>query len=257
MEVAVISAPCPQQLNDVDCGVAICLTALHLISHPDMPRISNRPRFSAETLYLQSLGKHCLKETYWLAGRRIVLELCRPYADVSDEKAKEVLDVTEAAIQSAFANIVESYGCRRTDEMYYDAITARIISNNGRGIEPVALQTRQTIETAVQCAKHCRYVLSVGLNSITLDVRDILDYVRELGTASTVDWDLAIQRQAPQVVLSEDWEQFRRDVVEKAVTYAWHDVEEIKKTQDDLERAANILFRLTQELSFGPGAAGP
>lgn len=92
---------------------------------------------------------------------------------------------------------------------------------------------------------------------INADLIDILNYVRELGTASTVDRDLAIQRQAPHVVVSEDWLVFRPEVVEKAVEYAWHDVDEIKKARDDLARATTILLQAVHQLYMGPGAVVP
>ncbi|KUI73960.1 Ubiquitin-like-specific protease 1 [Cytospora mali] len=249
-------APCPQQLNDVDCGVSICLTAMHLISHPENPWTFQRPQFSGEALW--STGTYAMRETYWLAGRKMILELCRPYANVSDEKVKESLDDTEAAIETAFVHLTEAFGRRRREEEHYDAISQVISSAGGGSVDQDLLRNLHMVAPLVNNVRRSRYVFAACMRCVNSDLVHILNYIRELGTASTVERDLAIQRQAPEVTrLSEAWEVFRPEVVRKAVTYAWHDVEEIKKVRDDLARATTTLLRFTQELYLGPGADLP
>lgn len=246
------SVPCPQQDNDFDCGVSICLTAMHLISHPESPWTFTRPQFS-----VPGVSSRYIRGTYWLAGRRIILELCRPYADLSDEKVREALELTGAAIDRSFTRLIETHGRRGPEEEHYDAAAWTIACADGHRVAPALLQSQQEVAHLAVQVKWLRQELLAPVLCINADLIDILNYVREIGTASTVDRDLAIQRQAPHVVVSEGWLTVRPEVVKKAVEYAWHDVNEIKKVRDDLARATTALLRAVHELYMGPGAAVP
>lgn len=143
------SVPCPQQDNSVDCGVSICLTALHLISHPESPWTFTRPQFSAP-----GVSSRYIRETYWLAGRRIILELCKPYADLSDEKVRTALELTEASIDHSFTCLIETHGRRGPEEQHYDAVAWAIASAGGRCVAPALLQSLQGV--AHPATSRCR-----------------------------------------------------------------------------------------------------
>lgn len=256
-EVSVIpperySVPCPQQGNSVDCGVAVCLTALHLISHPESPWTFSRPQFT-----IPGISGRYVSDTYWLAGRRIILELCKPCANLSKEGVKEALENTEVAIERSFASLVETYGRRGPEEQYYDAVDQVIAGADGAFVDPELLCSQQDVAPLAMQAKACRQRLTGPMLCVNSDLIDVLNHVRELGTAPTVDRDLATQRQAPDVVVSEEWAALRPEVARLAVSYAWHDVDEIRKARDDLARATGSLARAAVELYEGPGAAVP
>ncbi|ROW06779.1 hypothetical protein VMCG_04014 [Cytospora schulzeri] len=246
------SVPCPQQGNTFDCGVAVCLTAMHLVSHPETPWTFTRPVFSSAGLTAQYSA-----DSYWLAGRRMILELCRPYAETSVEKIKEALDQTEAAIGNSFAHLTEGLNRPGMFEAHYNNLSQMIANTGDQDVPETLLQQQQKIAFMAVQEKATRRGLSAPVACINEDLVAILNHVRELGTASTVDRDLAIQRQAPNVVVSEAWAEFRGEVARKAVDYAWHDVGEIRKVRDDLARATTSLLRAAYELYTGSGEDVP
>lgn len=121
-------------------------------------------------------------------------------------------------------------------------------------VDPSIVYRHQSVERLVMHARMTRQQLVDPVYLVTLDLVDVLIYVLDLGTEATVNRDLAIQRQAPNVVVAEKW---RSEVVELAVTYAWHDVEPMRKTRDDLARTAAYLLQASTGIHYGPGIPGP
>ncbi|KAI3398743.1 hypothetical protein diail_8610 [Diaporthe ilicicola] len=93
-----LPADVPMFANGTECGVYICLSALHLV-HGHRLETERRERFDADRFPKASC---LLGRSYWIAGRKAILGVCRRYVgDISDDRTQQALSSTEEAIDRA------------------------------------------------------------------------------------------------------------------------------------------------------------
>lgn len=196
----------PIERNLTECGVYICLMALqHAHKRDFMP--DNYTKIYRH-LY-GHLSRYELEVCYWMAGRRVILEVCgRYFKPVSHETQLRVIQVGW--------NINEWF------RKFYEP--------------PMAEKQIFRFETF-------HMARSWTLGHVTDALQWLIDSIGELGSAEFLSDNKRIQDKAHDVVLTLAGEPYRNEIVGEADKYAWHDVEALQNLRLDLNHARQRLLR--------------
>lgn len=201
--------------NTTECGVYVCMMALH---HSWSPQF--RPA-DYVTWYRDGNGNpvnYHLDPCYWLASRRIILEICRRYFKFQHEYIGLMVNGVARTLHEAF----------------------RDFSDHAPKSEP---EHEHQLEVY-------HFARSYTLQRVMTDVSSTLDRIEELGDTQFLPRSELVQQRAREVVLTPLGEPFRNEIVELAVSYAWHDRDALKNLSDDL---GHIRYTLIQEVRRAHG----
>lgn len=201
---AVLHMWLPILRNFTECGVYVCLMALH---H------AHKRNFIPDdyvTMYREAGGNlsyYELEGCYWMMGRRIILEVCRRYF-------KPVSHETELMFLWVGQNINDCF--RR---FYYPTLAEEQTSRF------------ETFHTA----------RSRTLDRVTDALEWLIDSIGKLGSTHFMADNRLVQRKASLVVLTWAGEPYRNEIVNEAAKYALHDVEALQNLASDLNEAKKAL----------------
>lgn len=202
----------PIKPNVTECGVYICLMALQHAYEPGfMPDnyVAQFHDWNGNWSYYE------LDECYWLAGRKIILEVCR-------RRFKPNPDGTLRTDVLVAQNIDEEF--------------RRCFDYPSRVIMPISLATPY-YKARSKTLRRVLYGLQWAISSI-----------RNLDSTQYLWLNEEVQRRALQVVLTPLGAPFVNEIVAEAASYALHDVEALHNLHVDLSHAHD---RLNQENTFG------
>lgn len=202
---AVLHMWLPIQRNLTECGVYVCLMALqnaHKRNFMPDDYVTMYGNADGDPLYYE------LEVCYWMAGRRVILEVCRRYfKPVSNETQLGLLYVSQS-INGVFRH-------------YYDP----------------PLAERQTSQfPPYHVARY--WTLDRVINALDW----LIESIAYLGFTQFLRDNDRIQRNACNVVLTMAGEPYRNEIVEEAVNYAWHDGEALRNLATDLYWARRGFF---------------
>lgn len=194
--------------NDTECGVYICMMALH---HSWSPQFRPDDYVTRYRHWNGNLENYELDECYWLAGRRIILDICWRHFKSRDGSTGLLANDVAWTLDQAF----EKY------------------SDRAPRPEP---QHKHQLEGYYVARSYTLQRLMAG-------VLWTLDWIGELGNTQFLSRREMIQQRAREVFLTPLGEPFRNEIVEEAVSYAWHDVEALRNLSDDLRRIRDNLVQ--------------
>lgn len=181
----------PIEGNVTECGVYLCLMAL---------REAHGRHFGLSdyvTLFFDGSGvvsPYYLDACYWIVGRKVILEVCKPFfRPTSEEILKRFNDVKSAINQ-------------RLREEFYNVRYPGFLPH-----WPSYLGSRCWI-----------------LRCIGVDLLNVIKSINILESTQHRPYNMEIQRRAREVVLTPPGEAFRDRIVHEATSYAWHDSEALR-----------------------------
>lgn len=191
-----------------DCGVYICLMALH---H------SYRRMFTPAD-YVTGDGHsnfYYLDDCYWLVGRMTILKVCRRYLRSGSADTQEKL----LAVEQAINNALRAHLCLSPAQGY--------------------------IRQLMPCFTARSWTLSRVIDALSwaIDRTESLDSTQRLLLSSSIEESELVQREARSVILTPLGEPSRDRIVDEAVKYAWHDAEALHNWGEDLKLARASLIR--------------
>lgn len=198
----------PIRPTTTECGVYVCLMALQhackpgFMFHEYVNRFCNRDRTAVW---------YELEKCYWMAGRKIIFEVCKRYFRPLSNEAQ--VESVEMDINHAF-------------QTFYDPILAEA-------------------QTSRSPTHHM--ALSSTLEHVTGGLKRLIDSIGGLDSIGLLQENETIQNRAREVDLTPAGEPHRDDIMKEAVEYAWHDVEAIRNLRADLMRAVQGLNKELQD----------
>lgn len=196
----------PIERNLTECGVYVCLMALQHAHERDFVLDDYNKIY--RHVY-GHLSRYELEMCYWMAGRRVILEVCRRYfKPVSHETQLRVIQV--------------GWSINKRFRDYYDP----------------PLEEKQTSQFKTFHMARFR-----TLRCVTDALQWLIDSIGELGSAENLSENESIQNKARNVVLTLAGEPFRNEIVEEAAQYALHDVKALQNLKLDLRLARQALSR--------------
>lgn len=196
----------PIERNYTECGVYVCLMALQHAHKRDFVLDDYNKIY--RHMY-GHLSRYELEWCYWMAGRRVILEVCRRYfKPVSHETQLRFLQVGRS-INKWFRD-------------YYDPALAEEQTSQFNTFHMARSRTLDCVTDALQW---------------------FIDSIRKLGSTQSLQENKDIQQKACDVVLTSAGEPYRNEIVEEAVKYACHDVEALQNLGSDLNQARQSLVR--------------
>ncbi|KAG6359916.1 hypothetical protein INS49_010969 [Diaporthe citri] len=196
----------PIKPNTTDCGTYVCLMALQ---HAYMPGFQPDDYVTRFYDWNRNWSYYELDAWYWFAGRKIILEVCRRYFKPTSTDTPRMPFFVEQDINKAlwdfagFPPAIAPFSC----------------------LMPYFYARSQTLYRVINA-------LTWAINSI-----------HSLGSTLHVHSSESIQNRAREVVLTPRGEPFLDEIVDEAVSYAWHDVEALQNLEEDLSRVWNQLYQ--------------
>lgn len=190
--------------NYTDCGVYICLMALQHSYKRGFTYLDYVHSFWHENEYL---AHYALDDSYFLAGRLIILQVCRRFFRRAED-LRETRNVENCIISDLRQQLVEA----------------------------PAQQPVNNFNTYHEARFGTLYRVSVALLWLTKLI-EFLGSLHVLFLQENID----IQFTAPDVVLSEAGEPFRDEIAYESWLYAWHDAEAAINFRQDLLAAWDHL----------------
>lgn len=194
----------PIKSNTTECGVYICLMALQ---HSYMPRFTHIYYVESFRDENGDLLPYELDECYWLAGRRIILQVCSRFLKLEEDwqRASEIENHIIFQLQGEF-----------------DCLP---VQQNVDGLNDYHEARSKTL---------CRVSEVLGWFIVSIEC---------LGSPQSLEYNEDIQRRTRDVVLTPSGEHFRNEIVDEAMSYAWHDVQTLINLRQDLIISRNNLIQ--------------
>lgn len=200
----------PIRTNYTECGVYICLMALQ---HAYMPGFKPDDYVSRFHDWNGNWSYYELDFYYWYTGRKIILEVCRRYFKPTSNDPLWTPHVVGQNIH---------------ERLNYFAVKAPEDVHISR-LMPYFDARSRTLYQVMNA-------LAWAINSID-----------NLGSTRHVHLTESIQKKARQVVLTPPGVPFLNEIVNEAVSYAWHDAEALRNLEEDLSR---VLYLLHQDVYY-------
>lgn len=194
----------PIRTNYTECGVYICLMALQ---HAYMPRFKPDDYVSHFYDWNGNWSYYELDFYYWYAGRKIILEICRRYFKSTSNDTPCTPPLVEQIING---------------HLNYFVVKAPASAHISRLMTYFYARSRTLYQV---------------MNALTWAINSIYS----LGSTQHVHLSESIQNKAHKVVLTPPGEPFLNEIVNEAVSYAWHDVEALRNLGEDLNRVQYLL----------------
>lgn len=196
--------------NTTECGVYVCLMALQ---HAYMPGFHPDECIGRFWHWTGDLAYYGLNACYWLVGRKIILQVCRRYFQPTPDDAP----LTPLLVEH---NINEVWN--------YCVVTCPAGVPFYRLMPYFDARSRTLYQV---------------LDALTW----VIDSIDSLGSTQHVHLSESIQNKAREMVLTPPGEPFLNEIVDEAVSYAWHDVEALQKLEQDLR---HVRYLLHQDVNY-------
>lgn len=196
----------PRQKNSTDCGTYVCLMALQ---HACMPGFKTEHYVRPFCDWNENWSYYKLDACYWFVGRKIILEVCRRYFKPTAVDIPYMPYLVEQTINDAFLRFF--------------------------GVGPVGAP----ISLNMQYFHARSWTLYRVINALTWAINSI----HNLGSPRHIHSSESIQKRAREVVITPRGEPFLDEIMDEAVSYAWHDVEALQNLAVDLSRVRYQLHR--------------
>lgn len=215
----------PITANTTECGVYVCLMALQ---HAYMPWFNADYCVGRFYDWNRNLLYYGLDAFYWLMGRKIILGVCRRYFQPTPDDATLTPPLVEQNINEAWDSHVVAFPAGLPFYRLKPYFKAR-------------LQTLYQV-----------------LNALTW----VIDSIDSLGSTQHVHLSESIQNKAREVVVTPPGQPFLNEIVNEAVSYAWHDVGALQNLVQDLMHVRYLLYQDVNyaqaqldylAASYGPG----
>lgn len=238
---------CPQQPNDYDCGVAVCLNALDFIAHRgvlSLPMAARAycvaPSFDIirESMVFSQQGQpesivNKLGSLYWSAARRFVFQLCGRAIDRAHANQQALIAAREDVSAQLDALIRSEQAAMQAD------VPSRSASS------PCALlldRDRAMASWQLECWMHSKMALLYLMSKLQ-------QVASSMGTPTSRPEDVCTFTNALTVNIHPMHEAQRQRIAELARASAWHDPELVQELIADVGSAKWALeeVRLPEE----------
>lgn len=245
---------CPQQPNDYDCGVAVCLNAMDYIAHRGMltlpmaarayceaPRldiIAGSVAFSPERRLESPADK--LGNLYWSAGRRFVFQLCDRAIDHAPPANREALIDARENVADQLEELITS------EQAAMEADASDLSDSTSSPSAPVSSEDGEH----AAWTRHCWINSKIALLYLMKRLQDVAS---NMGTPAFQEEDVRVFTNARTVSVHPIHEAQRQRITEIAQDNAWRDPELVQEFFDDVVTAKSAL----QEVRFPEGWETP
>lgn len=230
---------CPQQPNNHDCGVAVCLNALAVIASEGQPparvfdsKTSSVPSLSLaepDTRTLNSLpeprpramGEEAI---YWTTGRILVFELCKGAVE-EPHKNRNVLIGTRDHVAALLEAMWEG-------EAGKPAHTSSFAATSGQEAPSSGLAFTDEGGTVQQECSQLK-----AFDAILDPLQRLRDMANRLGTQTSSGEDVRAFLNALDVQINPAFRTQRDQVMRAAQEFAWHDCRVIEELNEELRLA--------------------